>query len=166
MKKQLNTAIAALFLATASMTAMAAEDASKGYFGISYGDASTDTGITGLTGTASLDEDKKGAKLFAGFNVNDNFAIEGHYSDFGEASLSGNNGDQFVDDGVTYEFLTTATIKIKVKSYGLAGVYKFDKINEVIYSSSCDASDGSGLAAAASAATVSGLFVDASAGNA
>jgi PGF-pre-PGF domain-containing protein len=38
--------------------------------------------------------------------------------------------------------------------------------SEVIYSSSCDASDGSGLAAAASAATVSGLFVDASAGNA
>ncbi len=131
MKKQLNTAIAALFLTTASMTAMAVEESSKGYFGISYGNASTDTGITGLTGTASLDEDNKGAKLFAGFNVDDNFAIEGHYSDFGEASLSGNNGDQFVDEGVTYQFLTTATVKIKAKSYGLAGVYKLNKINEI-----------------------------------
>ena len=131
MKKHLNTAIAALFLTTASMTAMAVEESSKGYFGISYGNASTDTGITGLTGTASLDEDNKGAKLFAGFNVDDNFAIEGHYSDFGEASLSGNNGDQFVDEGVTYQFLTTATVKIKAKSYGLAGVYKLNKINEI-----------------------------------
>jgi len=131
MNKQLNTALASLFLATASMTATATEENKSGYVGISYGSISSETGITGLTGTATLDEDNKGAKLFAGFNVDENFSIEGFYSNSGEATLSGNNGDRFVDDGVTYELTTTATVKVEVKSYGLAGVYKLNKINEI-----------------------------------
>jgi OmpA-OmpF porin, OOP family len=125
MKNKLNTAIATLFVATASMTAVASES-SEGYVGISYSKATIDTGISSTTGTASLDESDNSIKIFAGLNIDDNFAVEGHYIDFGEASLSGNNGDTFVENGTTYQFLTTASIKVAAESYGVAGLYKFN----------------------------------------
>ena len=130
MKKQINTTIAALFLATASMTAIAS-DASQGYIGISYSKVDIDTGISNTTGTAVLKEDDNSIKLFAGLNIDDNFAVEGHYIDFGEASLSGNNGDTFVEKGTTYQFLTTATIKVEAESYGVSGLYKFNIDNDI-----------------------------------
>lgn len=130
MNKQLNIAIAALFLTTASMTAIAAES-DKGYIGVSYAKAEIDTGISSTTGTAALDEKDNSIKLFAGLNIDDNFAVEAHYIDFGEASLSGNNGDTFVEAGTTYQFLTTASIKVEAESYGVSGLYKFNMDNNI-----------------------------------
>lgn len=130
MKKQLNTAIAALFLATGSMAVNAAES-DKGYIGVSYAKAEIDTGISSTTGTAALDEKDNSIKLFAGLNIDDNFAVEAHYIDFGEASLSGNNGDTFVEAGTTYQFLTTASIKVEAESYGFSGLYKFNMDNNI-----------------------------------
>jgi OOP family OmpA-OmpF porin len=127
MKNKLNTALAALFLTTSSFTALAAEESSQGYVGVSAGKSDIDTGIGSLTGTASLDESDTGIKIFAGFNINENFAIEGHYADLGEFSLSGNTNDTFVDEGTTYTFLVdNVKVAMKVKSIGVAGIYKFN----------------------------------------
>ena len=127
MKNKLNTALAALFLTTSSFTAFAAEESSQGYAGISFGQSTLDTGINSLTGTASLDEKDNATKIFAGFNIDENFAIEGHYANLGEATLSGNTGDRFTDEGTVYEFLVDGvTVTAKVKSIGVAGIYKFN----------------------------------------
>jgi OOP family OmpA-OmpF porin len=132
MKNKLNTAIVSLFVAVAatSMTAVAAES-SQGYVGISYSKVDIDTGISSPTGTAVLDEKDNSIKLFAGLNIDENLAVEAHYIDFGEASLSGNNGDTFVEGGVTYQFLTTASIKVEAESYGVSGLYKFNVGNDI-----------------------------------
>ena len=59
-------------------------------------------------------------------NINENFSIEGHYSDGGEISLSGNTGDRFTDEGTVYEFLVDGvTVKAELDSIGVSGLYKF-----------------------------------------
>lgn len=74
------------------------------YLGAGLGDSTFDTGVDSLTGTASLDEDDTTAKIFAGVSVSPNLGIELQYSDLGEATLSGNTGDQFRLNGTTFQF--------------------------------------------------------------
>ena len=130
MINKLNIAIVSLFVAATSMTAVAAESG-QGYVGISYSKVDIDTGISSPTGTAVLDEQDNSIKLFAGLNIDENLTVEAHYIDFGEASLSGNNGDTFIEGGVTYQFLTTASIKVEAESYGVSGLYKFNVGNDI-----------------------------------
>ena len=107
--------IALTFLLTTPL--MAAEGGIYG--GVSYGSSTVDTGITGLTGTASLDEDGTGYKLFIGKKVSKTLSIEGFYADFGEATLTGNTGDQFVLGGSTFQFLVNnATLAISATGVG------------------------------------------------
>lgn len=75
------------------------------YAGVGYGYSKVDTGITGLTGTSSLDENDSGFKIFGGFKINQFLGIELGYSDLGKAELKGNNGDTFSLGGTTYQFL-------------------------------------------------------------
>ncbi len=77
----------------------------KWYLGAGYGASKNDTGVTSLTGTASLDEDDSGFKIFGGFQFNKFFGVEVGYIDLGEAELKGNTGDTFVSGGTTYQFL-------------------------------------------------------------
>jgi len=118
MKKSL--ILASLLLAGTSALA----DANKYYVGMDYQNVKYDTGVSNLTGTASLDEKDKGYKFLIGYNYTDNFGLEVHYADFGEASLSGNNGDQFDLDGTTYQFNQTGKITFGTKSMGIATVGK------------------------------------------
>lgn len=92
------------------------------YAGFSVGQASHETGVSGTTGTADLDEEDTGFKGYAGVKINQYFALEAHYADLGESSLSGNNGDTFVLDGTTFQFTATADIAVEAQSYGLAAV--------------------------------------------
>ena len=96
------------------------------YVGFGVGQADIDTGVSGLTGTAALDEEDTSLKVFVGADIDDNFFIEGHYAELGEASLSGNNGDRFVYEGTTYQF-TANNVKVTLEgeSIGLAVGYKF-----------------------------------------
>ena len=97
------------------------------YVGGSAGRASTDTGVTDTTGTASLDEDDTAFKIFGGVNLNKYLAIEGFYADFGEASLSGNNGDTFTARGTTYTFTANdVNLKLQGKAFGIAPVVGYD----------------------------------------
>ena len=100
--------------------------AEGGYVGIAGGKLNAESSVTGLTGTASLneDEDDTGYKLFAGYRASNNFGVELHYADLGEASLSGNNGDTFISAGDTYTFTVDgAKIVQETKSYGVAATY-------------------------------------------
>ena len=67
------------------------------YFGAGMMFTKVDTGYEPIT--ATLDEKNIGYKIFAGLPVSDKIDIEFAYNNFGEAVLSGNNGDSFVDPG-------------------------------------------------------------------
>jgi OmpA-OmpF porin, OOP family len=121
MKKQLITFLASGILCLATMQSQA-----DSYFGVSGGVTDIDTGVTALTGTASLDETDSGFKVFYGFKIKPQIAIEFHYANLGEATLSGNNGDNFSLENTTYVFTANnATIKSEADSFGVSGVYSF-----------------------------------------
>lgn len=111
-------------IALAFCTPFLANAENNFYIGLDYGFSSMDSDVSSVSG-ADLDEDDSGFKLYGGFSVNENIAIEVHYADFGEGSLSGNTGDQFVIDGDAYQFITdNAKIGIEPTSFGLSGIYK------------------------------------------
>lgn len=94
------------------------------YIGAGYGYSRIDTGVSGLTGTASLDDDDNGFKLFGGFKFNKFLGVEAAYAHLGEAELKGSTGDQFSSGGTTYQFLVDdVTIEAEATSIELAVVY-------------------------------------------
>ena len=103
----------------------------NGYVGGNLGMATTDTGVSGTTGTADLDDNDMGWKIYGGVNLNDYLALEVQYADFGEATLSGNVNDTFVFEGTTFQFLTTAELILDGDSIGFAAVAGYD-LNEYI----------------------------------
>lgn len=92
------------------LTGVAIAQETKWYIGAGYGMSDIDTGVSGLTGTASLDEDSSGFKIFGGFKFNEYFGLEIAYVDLGEAELKGNNGDTFAIDGVAYNFTANSVV--------------------------------------------------------
>jgi OOP family OmpA-OmpF porin len=113
MKKSLLLFVASLFVSTSVFA-----QESKWYMGASAGQTKFDTGITPIT--ASLDDKDSGFKIFGGYDIDENFSVEAHYVDFGEASLSGTNGQTFRIDGTTYQFNSAASIKSKASAWGVA----------------------------------------------
>ena len=99
------------------------------YAGIEYLYTKVDTGITNIS--SKLDEDDNGYSLIFGSDLNENIALEVSYNDFGEASLSGVNGNQFIVDGTTYQFNTTATLSASVTSWGFAAKPKIMLVDGV-----------------------------------
>ncbi|MEN8169451.1 MAG: outer membrane beta-barrel protein [Pseudomonadota bacterium] len=97
MKKSL-IAFAALGLSTACY---AAEPG--GYIGISLGQSTMDSGVSGVTGTGSLEEDGNPYKVYGGYNFGNNWSVEGSYINLGVVTtLSLNSGDTFNYEGITY----------------------------------------------------------------
>ena len=95
------------------------------YAGIAGGSTNVDTGITAVNG-ATLDETGTGTSVFIGKEVNETLSVEGFYTDLGEASISGDNGDTFTLQGTAYQFTSTASITISAKTMGIAGKAGFD----------------------------------------
>jgi OOP family OmpA-OmpF porin len=81
----------------------------KFYGGAGIGQSNIDSGISALTGTATLDEKDTAYKVMVGAQLNKFIALEGHYADLGEAVLTGNNGDTLVTDGSTFAFTANNT---------------------------------------------------------
>ncbi len=109
-----------------SLTAQAEDFSPKFYMGLGLGKTSTDTGVKAATGTAKLDEDDAGYKLYGGVQLNKYLSIEGFYADLGDATLSGNNGDTFAYKGTTYTFTASGKIGISATSIGIAPVVGYD----------------------------------------
>ena len=101
----------------------------NGYVGGNVGQADYDTKIT--LGTATLDEDDLGWKIYGGVNINEYLAVEVQYADFGAATLSGVNGSTFTVDGVALQFITTAQLDAEADNIGFSAVVGYD-INEYI----------------------------------
>lgn len=97
-------------------------------FGVIFSDNEVRTDVSSLTGTATLDEDDTGYGIYLKFKLSDNFNITTFYHDFGEAVLSGNNGDQFSYSGSTYEFQTTASFSLEAETFGIGLEYMIDLI--------------------------------------
>jgi len=94
----------------------------KFYLGVGYGFSDVDTGISNLTGTASLDEEDSGFKVFGGYQINSFFGIEVAYVDFGQAELKGNSGDSFVFGGITFTSTVTGSITAEAKTFAIGTV--------------------------------------------
>jgi OOP family OmpA-OmpF porin len=116
----------AIPLIASFQTAAAQAADNKFYIGAGLGQSNYDTGVSSLTGSARHDKSDTGYKLFAGYNFNKFIAIEGHYADFGTTSLSGNTGDTFVHDGITYSFAANnVTLTSNANSLGVAGLFSY-----------------------------------------
>ena len=112
-----------LVLFISLLTPAFAQD-SQWYVGGGLGLSKGDTGVSGLTGTAALDDDGEGFKIFTGYKFDKFIGIELAYVDFGDASLTGNTGDTFVINGSRYQFLTDGvTLGAEAKSISIEGVY-------------------------------------------
>jgi OmpA-OmpF porin, OOP family len=109
--------IIALMISLMAMPTFAYTQA-KYYVGAEYTKNKIDTGISNVS--SKLDEEDNGYSIFFGSNVNKDFDVEVSYNNFGEASLSGADGDQFRYAGTLYEFLAAATGKIEATSFGIA----------------------------------------------
>ena len=94
------------------------------YIGIDYLNNEIDTGVTNISST--LDEKDNGYSLYAGMPISDTMDIEVSYNDFGESSLSGVSGNQFIYEGTTYEFNATATLAVKASSMGVGVKQKYE----------------------------------------
>ena len=116
-----------LFIALLLTSSYVFAEDGKFYIGASGGQADYDSKITGLTGTSKLDEEDTAWKIYTGYRWENNFGLEIQYADFGEVSISGNNGDQFTDGkGTALVFaINNAKIYSEVKSYGIAASYSF-----------------------------------------
>lgn len=114
--------LSAILLAGMTSNAAIAED---WYVGGAFGNTTIDTAVSAVSG-ATLDEDDTGSSFFVGSRMDETFSIEGFYTDFGEASLSGDSGDTFVLNGTTYTFNTTASIKVGGSTTGVAGKLHLD----------------------------------------
>ena len=94
------------------------------YVGAGGGKTTVDTGAS--VGTASLDEDDAGFKFFTGVVFNQFFAMEYFYNYYGEAGISGNNGQTFTIDGTQYQFsVDNAEIKGEAWATGFTPVVSF-----------------------------------------
>jgi OOP family OmpA-OmpF porin len=119
-----------LTLLAFSMLSFQSVKSEEFYIGIDYLNNEIDTGITNISST--LDEKDNGYSLYAGLPMNENLDFEISYNDFGEASLSGVSGNQFILDGTTYEFNATATLAVSATSIGFAAKPKVEITEGVV----------------------------------
>ena len=113
-----------ILLFTFSLLGLQSVKSEEMYIGIDYLNNEIDTGITNIDST--LDEKDSGYSIYAGLPMSDTMDIEVSYNDFGEASLSGLDGQTFSYKGTTYEWLVDASIKLKASSVGVAAKQKLE----------------------------------------
>jgi len=131
-KKNLLASIIPVVGLMGSLHANAADN--NWYSGISLGTTTVETGVSNTTGTARLDEDDSGFKILVGKKIDKTISVEGFYADFGEASLTGNTGDNFDIGGTTFVFTTNnAKIATTATAIGVNAkfTYEFDNKSSI-----------------------------------
>ena len=113
-----------ILLFTFSLISFQSVKSEEFYIGIDYLNNEIETGVTNVSST--LDEKDNGYSLYAGMPISDTMDIEVSYNDFGESSLSGVSGNQFIYEGTTYEFNATATLAVKASSMGVGVKQKYE----------------------------------------
>ena len=113
-----------ILLFTFSLISFQSVKSEEFYIGIDYLNNEIETGVTNINST--LDEKDNGYSLYAGMPISDTMDIEVSYNDFGEASLTGLDGQQFIYEGTTYEWLVDASLAVKASSIGVAAKQKYE----------------------------------------
>ena len=113
-----------ILLFTFSLLSFQSVKSEEFYIGIDYLNNEIDSGITNISST--LDEKDNGYSLYAGMPISETMDIEVSYNDFGEASISGLDGQQFIYEGTTYEWLVDASLAVKASSIGVAAKQKYE----------------------------------------
>ena len=128
MNKLNKISFTSLCASAALMASMSTSAESLDWYGsASIGTTTVNTGITNTTGTASLDESGSGFKLLLGKKIDKTISIEGFYVDFGEASLTGNNGDTFDANNTTWVFNTNnSSVKSSATGVGANAKFNYD----------------------------------------
>lgn len=101
------------------------------YGAVSFDRNTLDSGVSGTSGTATLDEDDTGFTLLVGMPVQPNLDVEVVYKDLGAATFSGASGDTFILDGTAYSLTADLALKAEGSAVALGGRYRFD-VNESI----------------------------------
>ncbi len=113
---------AATVLLLVVVTPIAAAQSREAVFhaGISIGQMEAETGVTNLTGGASLDDNDVMFKLFLGSQLDERFAVELSWIDFGKATIKGGAGSSFTLDGTTFVAVGASTFDLEAESFGLS----------------------------------------------
>ena len=131
MRSSKKIVVSIIAVTSLGLTSVQAEE-TRFYIGANYGNSEIDTGVSGLTGTATLDEKDHGLKIYAGYDINKIVSVEGHYVNLGEATLKGNNGDQFTYEGTAYQLTANSVnVSLEGKSIGLSALVKLP-VSEMI----------------------------------
>jgi opacity protein-like surface antigen len=89
------------------------------YFGAGIGYTMRDNGLEDTTGTDDV-EKEAGFKGLVGLQLNKYFGVEGFYTNFGQASLTGTTGDTFRLNGTTRTFAGPGKVSVSGWSIGAA----------------------------------------------
>lgn len=95
------------------------------YVSASAGQTTYDTGLTNLTGTATLDDETTSSKVLVGMNMGFGLMAEAYYTDLGEVTFTANNGDTVTSAGTvtTIGFDGYKSVS-EFTGYGINAVYK------------------------------------------
>jgi OmpA-OmpF porin, OOP family len=121
-----NISIVLITLFTSVTLAHSAET-KGGYFGVSLGAAEVTYANTTVSNGATLDGEDTSFKIFGGFNLHENFALEAAYVDFGEATVTMPTGGVLTVNGVSLvTVFGTGVITSTADTLAFSGVVKGD----------------------------------------
>ncbi|WP_254926554.1 outer membrane beta-barrel protein [Janthinobacterium sp. PC23-8] len=122
----------AMIASVTAMSAMSAAHAEGPYVGVGVTANRYDFNVPGATSADNHSGTKVGGKFFAGYDLNQTWAVEGGYADFGSKNYSyidnaGNNGS-VKGDSHGYYLAGKATMPVtdKVGVFGKLGVARVD----------------------------------------
>jgi len=131
MKKQLNTAIAALFLTTASMATMATE-VGDAYVTAGVWNLKADLGNT-LSGSGiTVDDEDTVGSITVGYQVDKNLSVEGGVIGSGEVSVNYTGSGSGTYLGKAYSYSVDGAVKAETDTSYTLGLKYSNPVNEQV----------------------------------
>ena len=115
------------FAAAAAFAVPAAAQDSGGYVGLSIGQATQHDSCAGVPAGVSCDDKDSAWRIFGGYQVNKNFAVELGYANLGEASASGFGITASVEASA-FDVVAVGILPFtnEFSAYGKLGFYRAD----------------------------------------
>ena len=131
MNKQLNTALAALFLATASMTATATEVGGT-YVAAGLWNLKADLG-NGLSGSGvTVDDEDTVGSFTVGYQIDKNLSVEGGVIGSGEVSINYTGSGSGTYLGKAYSYSADGAVKVESDTSYTLGLKYSNPINDQV----------------------------------
>ena len=98
------------------------------YAGVGMGRAHGDLNRTDFTPTAtSIDDSDTGFKIFSGYQVNPNFAVEAGFSNFGKIKVEGATAGEIKTKAVSLNAVGLINFSNRLGVYAKGGIYRTDR---------------------------------------